>query len=187
MAWTHTVPASLLFRDGSGGDVIAEAVPFQPYSAVWHGDDVILTGSDGVWSWRPGRPVRKIAALPHGVIVESRDGLISIDPLPIVDGRLVRSVLATGWDVNVSTGAVAERLLSSSGQRWCRAANEHAVATTFPDADRIELSGEDEPLTLVWARPRAAVWLGSSLLVNTSLGDVVLFPDFAAVLRGCQR
>jgi hypothetical protein len=182
MAWTYTEPGLLLFRASSTCDVISEEIAFQVYTGVWSGDRALLTGSDGVWSWQPGQKARHVAAVPPGVIVSEQEGVLLVDPLPLVNGRLERIALDVGWRVDSRTGAVSERRLPPPGQAWWIAARNNVEAVTFPEADAIRVSSGSGVVWLTVHRPRTAVWLGSSLLVNTTRGEVVLFEDLTRAI-----
>jgi hypothetical protein len=176
VAWTFTQPALLLFRDTPTSEVVPVPVPFQTYTAVWWQNHVVLTTNDGLWMWQPGRPPTKIVDLAPSVIVQVDGDSVEVDPLPIEAGRLTRARLARGWTVDLGTSAVAARELPAPGQRWMLHAAAERSVTSFPQADciRVTLRAGAE-WTLVWPSPRAALWVGASLMVNTTSGEVVFF------------
>jgi len=187
MAWTFTSPASLLFRETPTSTVVAAEVPFQTYTAAWWQNRVLLTTDAGVWSWQPGEAPQQLASLSPGVIVDARDGVLHVDPLPLVDGRLARIRLTTGWDVEIATGRVTERELAAQGQAWSEAPGVHATARTYPEADAVRLVMEQRELWLVWPSPRTAAWVGRSLVLNTTQGAVVVFTDLLSTLERQTR
>ena len=156
--------------------MVSVAVPFQTYTAVWWQDRVLLTTSDGVWSWQPASRRSDVTPLQPGVIVALREGMLQLDPLAIVAGRLVRKRMTTGWRFDAATDRVTERDLSPAGQAWSEAPGTDASATTYPDADAVRLSAERGEVWLLWPRPCTAVWVGDSLVLNTANGEVIFFP-----------
>ena len=142
----------------------------------------IFLGATGRSATRPGATGR--SGWGGGMAV-GRSGIsspIEVDPLPIEVGRLTRARLARGWTVDLGTSAVAARELTAPGQRWMRHAAAERSATGFPQADciRVTLRAGAE-WTLVWPSPRAALWVGASLMVNTTSGEVVFFEGLADV------
>ena len=184
VAWTSASPTELLFRETPESPVAATPVPFQTYTAIWWQNRVLLTADSGVWSWQPGEAPQQLASLPPGVIVDARDDVLHVDPLPLVDGRLTRIRLTTGWNVEIATGHVRERSLLPPGQAWSEATGPHATATTFPQADVLRLvMNNGQEWWLVWPSPRAAVWVGNSLVLNSTDGTVVVLTDMVSLLE----
>jgi hypothetical protein len=190
MAWTFASATAtagkpaLLFRETPTSPVVSAEAPFQTYTAVWWQNRVLLTTDAGVWSWRPGETPQQLASLAPGVIVVARDGVLHVDPLPVVDGRLTRIRLTTGWEVEIATGRVTERRLSALGQAWSESRGRRITATTFPQADVVRLAmDEGQAWWLVWPGPRTAAWVDNSLVLNSADGTVAVFLDLMALLE----
>jgi hypothetical protein len=182
MAWTHTAPPRLIFRVHHGASTTEVEVAFQTYTAFWWQNLVVLTTSDGVWTWRPGEAPAKLADLAPAVLTRIAGDSLEADPLPLEGGRLVRTRLRRGWTIDLASRAVTERPLNAPGQRWSTHTTDERSATGYPHADMVSVERRRTSRTLVWPSPRAAVWIGESLLVNTTAGDVVLFDTLASAL-----
>jgi hypothetical protein len=179
MAWTYTAPPRLMFRAHDGASTTEVEVSFQTYTALWWQNLVVLTTSDGVWTWRPGEAPTKIADLPASVIARIHDDVVEMDPLPIEAGRLTRARLAKGWTIDMGSTTVVERTLSTLGQRWTQHERDGCIEASHPEADVVQFTDAARETCLVWPRPRAAIRAGRSLVLNTSTGDVVVFSDFS--------
>jgi hypothetical protein len=182
VAWAFGTPQRLMFRVHDDAEIMAADVAFQTYTAIWWQNHAVLTTSDGLWTWQPGRPPTKIADLAPSVIVNIDGDSVEVDPLPIEAGRLTRARLSRGWTVNLGTSGIAGRELLAPGQRWMLHTAAGRSVAGFPQADCLRLiphAGAER--TLIWPAPRSALWLGTSLLVNTTSGEVVFFEGLADV------
>jgi hypothetical protein len=184
IAWTFTSPASLLFRETPSSAVVSVPVPFQTYTAVWWQNQVLLTADTGVWSWQPGEAPHQLTPLPRGVIVGVSDRGLRVDPLAVVAGRPGRVRMVTGWDVDIATGGVTDRVLRAPGQAWSKAQSETITATTYPQADVVKLTMTTGlKRWLIWPSPRTAIWVNTSLILNSTDGTVVVFPELMSTLE----
>jgi hypothetical protein len=104
--------------------------------------------------------------------------------MAIVAGRPGRVRMVTGWDVDIATGDVTDRVLRAPGQAWSKARSETITATTYPHADVVKLtmSGGAERW-LLWPSPRTAIWVDSSLALNSTDGTVVVFSELMSLLE----
>jgi hypothetical protein len=181
MAWSYTTPQQLLFRHDSSAGVIHADVTFQTYSAIWWQNRVVLTTSDGLWMWEPGREPTRVASMPPAVLVRLDGQRVEVDPLSIDAGRLSRRRLDRAWTVDLRDGTVVDRSLAVPGQRWSEHTRGRRTAVGFPQADAVSIQDAGVERWLVWPSPRAALWLGASLLLNTTSGDVA-FVDLSGRL-----
>jgi hypothetical protein len=179
MAWSYTTPACLMCRAHDQEAPVVADVEFQTYTAVWWQNRVVVTTSDGVWQWRPGERPHRLLQIPPAVIGHRHEDRIELDPLPIESGRLVRRRLARGWALDLRAGESTEHTISPLGQRWSRHEAGDVAATSHPEADVVRLASAVRELYLAWPAPRAALWCDRALILNTSNGDVVLFPRLA--------
>lgn len=182
MAWSYTTEPVLLSRRSDTGHVETVGVTFQTYAAVWWQNLVVLTTSEGVWTWVPGAAPIRLADLPPAVIARLDGDAVEVDPLPLESGRLRRVRLGRGWTINLRSRAVTDRALESVGQRWLAHRTDERSAISFPQADVVRIEQPSVTRSLVWPSPRAAIWIGRSLLVNTTSGDVVLFDGLVDTL-----
>jgi hypothetical protein len=136
-----------------------------------------------VWTWRPGEPPAKIADVAPAVVAALNGDTIDVDPLPIEHGRLTRRRLDRGWTIDLGGRSVADRALAAPGQRWSEHRAGGWMATGFPHADVVHLHGAGAECMVVWPAPRAAIWVGRSLVANTTSGDVVVFEELTDVLE----
>jgi len=92
--------------------------------------------------------------------------------------------MATGWDIDVATGHVSDRVLPAPGQAWSETPGAGVSSTTFPQADivRLTLRGGLERW-LVWPSPRTPIWVDTSLVLNSTDGTVVVFPELMPLLE----
>jgi hypothetical protein len=174
MAWTYTTPQQLLFRQDDGADVTRTDVTFQTYSAMWWQNRVVLTTSDGLWTWKPGQEPERVTSMPPAVLVRLDGDRVEADPLPIDGGRLSRRRLERAWTVDLRDGRIVDETVSAPGQRWSEHRQEQRAAVGFPQADAVSIQDAGVERWLVWPSPRAALWLGDTLLLNTTTGDVAL-------------
>jgi hypothetical protein len=66
---------------------------------------------------------------------------------------------------------------TSAGPRWS--------AEARPDADLVTLAREDGATAwMVFALPRSVAWAGRSLVVTTTGGEPLLFPNLVSTLDG---
>jgi hypothetical protein len=183
MAWSYTTPPRLMFRAGDQEAPLIADVEFQTYTAVWWQNRVVVTTSDGVWQWRPGERPQRLVQIPPAVVAHRQQDRVELDPLPIESGRLVRHRLARGWALDLQAGGTTAHTLSPLGQRWSRHEDGDVAATSHPDADVVRLESAQRECHLVWPAPRAALLCRCALVLNTSKGDVILFPRLVDRLR----
>jgi len=104
--------------------------------------------------------------------------------MAIVAGRPGRVRMVTGWDVDIENGDVTDRVLRAPGQAWSKAHSETVTATTFPQADVVRLTRRGGlERWLLWPSPRTAIWVGRSLVLNSTDGTVVVFPELMSLLE----
>ncbi|MFI5178886.1 MAG: hypothetical protein ACHQO8_10000, partial [Vicinamibacterales bacterium] len=178
LAW-NVVTSTVLFRAHSGAEPVLESVPFQPAlvpleangSAIWSH----RTG--GIWEWLPGRSGRLIIDAPSAGGLRVDRGDIVLSPVDRDDlGRALRRRLHYEWRYDASTRALRRTPTGPDGQ-CARAARRGAwTARSFPFSDLVRLDRDDgQSILLACHTPLGVAWAGTSLVVTTGDGIVLLF------------
>lgn len=186
VGWTQPAPGTLLARRPDGRDLQRTTIDALPISVAWLDETSLGISTDrGIWRWRPGHEAVRLATLPPSVIVGADDEQLTLDPIPLVEGRLMRHRLAHGWTLDCRTGRVSPRPTGPVGQSWGHDASAGLEARAFPESGVIQIAFDDgsRALRLVWPRPRGVAWLGPSLLVWGTDGRVGLVTDAMSRLR----
>jgi hypothetical protein len=140
--------------------------------------------SGGLWSWVPGGAWQKLAATPSvlglqktdaGVLLASSGGDIRfVDRTPPAESLLWRP----------GSDEVVPVPLGPEGPCWSVATRGAWRAMAHPYADVIMLVHEAGlRVALTCSFPFNLAWAGSSLVVSTARGALLLFPDLATALE----
>ncbi len=183
VAWLHGRESVLSVRPAAGGAAKTRRLPFLPTAVLEDaGGRFLCSSTSGLWvvGIREGDD-RRVADLGPCVLVCRSDRLIRVDPVAMRDGALVRERLDRAWMFDPRGETVEPMALGAEGQSWAATAGAGWLAQTFPDADLVRLTDPGGRMVdLVVAYPRSVAWAGSSLVVATTYGDVLLFPGVAA-------
>jgi hypothetical protein len=177
----------LFFRAATTAPAVREEVPFEPLRPVLAPDGrTFWCGAEGgLWEWTPGIAPRQLADTPSALAVHRSGNALEIEPAVREDGRVVRALLDHRWVYDLASQQLRQKAADVRGP--CSGADSlHGwTARTYPFADRVEVSAQGRPTgELVCRSPLGCAWLGSSLLVTTSTGDVLLFPDVVDAWSG---
>lgn len=186
VGWTQPAPGTLLAQRPDGGDLQRATIDALPISVAWLDDTTVAISTDrGIWQWTPGHEPVRLATLPPSVIVGTNDGRLTLDPIPLEEGRLTRQRLALGWTLDPRSGSVSPRPTGPLGQSWGHDASAGLEARAFPESGVIQIAFDEgrRALWMVWPRPRGVAWLGPSLLVWGTDGRVGLLTDAMSRLR----
>lgn len=202
VAWGHgdvkdpdRSPSYVMYRHAPQEEPRIEELPFRPLIGVWWDERVYWAyfsadgaSSRGIASWAPGAPAQ--IELPDVAVHAMRpDGTwLVLEPRARgADNRPERRLLRQGWRWQRSRELVPVELGphgAASGQSCAHG----WTATTFPEADLVQLTCDDGfTLLMTVYHPLGAAWVGRSLLVSSAQSGLLLFEDFAEELRAAAE
>ncbi len=175
-------PSYVMFRHAADGIVTVQELPFRPSWGVWWRKRLYWTCfPSGIGSWAPGEDVAYGLAEFSVLAIEATTEALLLSPGPrSADGRLLRRRAREvwRWDGQAApqshhagpAGAASAHALGPDGWR----------ATAYPEADMVRLVLADtHSYSMLVAYPFKLAWLGTSLLVTTLSGEVLLFEGLA--------
>jgi hypothetical protein len=202
VAWGHgdakdpeRAPSYVMYRRTSTDDPTIENLPFKPLIGVWWDERVYWAyfaadnvSSRGIASWAPGAPAR--IDLPDVAVHEMRPegSWLVLEPRARRANNIPeRRLLRQGWRWQRS-GKLVTFELGPHGAASGRSCAHGWVATTFPEADLVQLT-RDDGLTLLMTvyQPMRAEWVGHSLLVSSAQNGMLLFERFVDELAAAEN
>ncbi|MEZ5417975.1 MAG: 6-hydroxymethylpterin diphosphokinase MptE-like protein [Vicinamibacterales bacterium] len=190
VAWsngTQSMPALgagyVLYRPSPDGPVTRETLPFRPTAGVWwNGRLHWTTFRTGLGAWAPGAaPEWRLDDECFCGLVSDGTSLTLAPATRDAAGLVVRRRHERALRLDAD-GRVAAVSLPPEGAAASIAAGPDWTAAACPDADVIRLARDGVRLDLVCHFPMAVAWAGTSLVVRTAPGDVLLFEGLAGVL-----
>ncbi len=183
--WPAVGDGYVLYRRTADGPVVEEALPFRPTSgAWWQGRIYWSTFPHGIGAWAPDEsPQQWLDDRPFSGVRPGTGHIVFQACALDAFGGYERRLVCDGWQLTAG-GSVEAASLGRHGAATSVARHSGGWrATAHPQADLVTLRHPAaSAVDLTCYDPLAVAWTGSSLLVCTAGGDVLLFPDLAGRL-----
>jgi len=197
LAWHSSGTGSYaMLRPSAEAEPILETMPFRAFRLLEEPDGVPLWASleGGVWKWLPGKGARRLVESPPLLAVH-RDGPgLRLDPRPPGPvNAFPRTLLETAWRWVPGAKRLSRVRMTSAGQCAFTAPHGPWTAHVHPYSDLLRFAHADGGhVDLACCYPVAAGWAGTSLVVATGDGAVLLLPRMVSALeaerqRGSRR
>jgi hypothetical protein len=173
-----------MYRRTAGEDVTWELLTFRPTAGVWWHGRIHFTGfPSGLASWAPDDALRVMwpdvtlfSARPDGA------GLLLAPCTRAADGQLRRHLLTKAWRLS-GEGVLEEEVTGPEGVSSSSSGTRGWTAVAHPETDLVRLqSPAGVCLAIVCYYPVDVAWVGTSLLVGTVGGELLLFERLLDVL-----
>jgi hypothetical protein len=182
--WPHVGDGYLMVLENDRAAPRVEELSCRPTTGVWWKGSVYWsTFPTGLASWTPGRGTtvldRTLAII--GMSVDDV-GLLCVTGQRTDQGHLVRTAAHDSWRWSPSTGL--SRLINPVVEpATCRSTDNGWLAAAYLDEDALDIHAPDGRVTrLLCYYPFGAAWAGSSLLVSTVEGEVLLFENLRQMI-----
>ena len=179
--WPETGPSYVMHRSSAGDTPHIQDLPFKPTIGAWWGSRLYWSGfPGGIGSWAPGEDAAfSFPDLTLLSIHPDEAGLVLAPCVRDEGGTPQRQRFLEGW--RWRPGALLEAVpLGLNGATSSRASHAGWTAFAFPDADVVQLvSDRGIAIAMTCYYPFTVAWAGSSLLVSTIEGELLLFEDLA--------
>ncbi len=177
LAW-NAADSLLLWRRRPSADIGVARLSFRPVHVTVSGDTLLLADmANGIWRWSPQHEPARVATMPGSGIPRFEGDTLLVAPMVRAqDGRVSRRRLPYEWRIEPTTGACVETAARPAGQCAKVARRDRWTARSHPFADLVGLEREDgHALLLACYAPLGVAWAGSSLIVTSSDGAVLVF------------
>lgn len=180
IGWAH--PSTLLFRPRIDAPVLTEDVPFTPrqFSIGPDGSAYWLEATGALWEWLPGGTRRFVLFAPGLGLIrhEGRDVVLAPaarDP----KGRVLRRRSAQEWRCD-GTPHVRHEIAAGPEGQCSKVAEGRWTARAYPFSDLVRLEdAKGHAWLLACYAAFGVAWAGSSLLVTTQEGRLLMFHRLA--------
>jgi hypothetical protein len=184
--WPETGPSYVMYRAAAHDAPRIQELPFRPTVGAWWRDRLYWTAfPSGLGSWAPGEePVLSLPDLTLLAIHPDETGLLLVPCLRDEQGAPRRQRRTEGWMWRPG-GPLEPVPLGSDGAASCRASDRGWTALAHPEADVVRLeSDRGHRLSMTCYYPFTTAWAGTSLVVATIQGEILLFEDLVGALEG---
>ena len=179
-----------MYRHAAKDEPTIEDLPFRPLIGVWWDERVYWAffsadgaSGRGIASWAPGEPTR--IELPCRCARDASRRRLARARAPRArraDNRPERRLLRQGWRWQRS-GEMVSVELGPHGAASSRSCAHGWTATTFPEADLLQLTRDDGfTLLMTVYQPLRVLWVDRSLLVSSAQNGLLLFESFVEEL-----
>ena len=186
VAWHNAEISRVMWRERPDGDVTVETMPFaggrafpQPDGSFWW-----TSTRGGLWSWTPGGPWHRLVDTPPVLNLSVGADGVRLDATGDSLDFAVRSRITQAFRWRPGTAAVETIPVGPEGPCWFTSSNGDWTALAYPQVDVVLLRhrhGVERVLTCAY--PFTVAWAGSSLVVSTGTGELMLFRDLLATLN----
>jgi hypothetical protein len=183
IAWAH--PSTMLFRRAADAPVVVEPVPFtaRQFSIGPDGSAYWLETNGALWEWLPGGTRRFVLFAPGlGYIRHEGRDVVLAPVARDVKGAVLRRRFDYEWQYDGAPHAYHEIETAPEGQ-CSKVAPGPWTARAYPFSDLVRLTdGGGLAWLLACHAAFGVAWAGSSLLVTTQEGRLLMFPRLAEQL-----
>lgn len=178
IAWHNASTSYVMWRDHPEGRVHEDTIPFvaslafpRPDGSIWW-----TAFSGGLWSWMPGGSWERLADTPPILSLRNAGDVVQLDPAGVDPSFADRSALTERYVWRPGTTHVTTVPLGPEGPCWSSSAARGWTASAYPHADLVLLQhGAGACHALTCADPFNLAWAGSSLVVSSRHGQLIVF------------
>ena len=183
IAWA--APSTLLLRPSADADVVRERVPFVPraFSIGPDGSAYWLEVTGALWEWLPGGTRRFVLFEPGAGYIRHEGRDVVLSPLERgPKGGIVRRRSTGEWRCD-GTPHVRNEIAAADEGQCAKVAEGAWTARAYPFSDLVRLEdGAGHAWLMACHAAVGVAWAGTSLLVTTQEGRLLLFRRLAEQL-----
>lgn len=186
VAWHNADGSYVMWREHRDGRVFTDRIPFMACLAFPREDGSMwwTSLSGGLWSWTPGGSWNRLVDCPPVLGLQEDARGVWLQPSGDDSTFMSRPRLAHAFHWIPGAPSTQPVPLGPQGPCWSVATAGDWTAAGFPHSDRVLLTRRDGmELALTCPYPYTLVWAGSSLVVGTGKGTLLLFPDLLPSLN----